>query len=188
MIIKNHFYQFDSYFSEKFCNEIIAYMNEKKLNKGTIGNNELNIKNRDSDIIFFNEDWLNKEIHPLIEEANIKSWDFQIDSHESVQFTKYGINQHYTWHMDCFPVEKLKSKVRKISIIIALNNGKNYTGGDVLLQNMDIFNEEKIFNCDVLKKVGSVIVFPSFIVHRVMPITSGIRYSLVNWFKGDNFK
>lgn len=188
MIIKNHFYQFNSYFSEKFCNEVISYMNEKKLNKGKIGNDDLDIKTRNSDIIFFNEDWLNKEIQPLIKIANMESWDFQIDSYEAVQFTKYGPDQHYTWHTDCFAIENLKTKIRKISVIIALNDGKNYSGGDVLLQNMDVFNDEKIFNCDVLKNVGSVIVFPSFVLHRVMPITSGVRYSLVNWFKGDTFK
>jgi PKHD-type hydroxylase len=53
---------------------------------------------------------------------------------------------------------------------------------------MDTFNDCKIFNCDVLKKVGSVVIFPSFIFHKVMPITSGVRYSLVNWIVGDNFK
>ena len=31
---------------------------------------------------------------------------------------------------------------------------------------------------------GSIIVFPSFVEHRVTPVTEGIRYSLVSWFVG----
>jgi PKHD-type hydroxylase len=188
MFINNHFYQFDSYFSKKFCNEVIEYIDKTKLNKGTVGNNNLNIKNRDSDIVFIDENWINKEIYFLIKEANKQTWNFEVDSYEPVQFTKYGLNQHYDWHMDSYPIKNLTEKIRKLSIIIALNDSKEYIGGDVLIQNMDIYNDYKIFNCDVLKKIGSVVVFPSFIFHKVMPITSGIRYSLVNWIRGDNFK
>jgi PKHD-type hydroxylase len=188
MLVKNHFYQFDSYFSNKFCNEAIDYIDKTKLNKGRVGNNNLNIKTRDSDIVFLDENWLNKEIKYLIDEANKETWGFEIDSYEPVQFTKYGLNQHYDWHVDSFSIKTLKDKVRKLSIIIALNDSKEYIGGDVLIQNMDTFNDCKIFNCDVLKKVGSVVIFPSFIFHKVMPITSGVRYSLVNWIVGDNFK
>ena len=66
MLVKNHFYQFDSYFSNKFCNEAIDYIDKTKLNKGRVGNNNLNIKTRDSDIVFLDENWLNKEIKYLI--------------------------------------------------------------------------------------------------------------------------
>ena len=35
---------------------------------------------------------------------------------------------------------------------------------------------------------GSIVVFPSFIWHRVKPITKGTRYSLVMWNCGYPFK
>ena len=35
---------------------------------------------------------------------------------------------------------------------------------------------------------GSIVVFPSFVWHRVKPITKGSRYSLVVWNLGDPFK
>jgi PKHD-type hydroxylase len=39
-----------------------------------------------------------------------------------------------------------------------------------------------------IREKGSVIVFPSFIWHRVTPVTAGTRYSLVNWNLGFPFR
>ena len=40
---------------------------------------------------------------------------------------------------------------------------------------------------EILPK-GSIVVFPSHVWHRVKPVTSGTRYSLVVWSIGDPFK
>ena len=45
--------------------------------------------------------------------------------------------------------------------------------------------ENNIIDCTQLFGKGSIIVFPSFMWHRVTPVTSGLRYSLVNWNCGD---
>ena len=58
---------------------------------------------------------------------------------------------------------------------IILND--DFEGGD-----FEIYGEES-----ELPK-GSVIVFPSFIEHRVAPVIKGTRYSLVAWFVGPPFK
>jgi PKHD-type hydroxylase len=38
------------------------------------------------------------------------------------------------------------------------------------------------------KKKGSVILFPSFTMHRVTPVTKGVRRSLVLWVGGEAYK
>lgn len=188
MLLDYHFYKFDSYFSKKFCNEIIDFAKKTNLQKGVVGNNNLNTVVRDSNVCFLNENWIKKEIYFLVKEANNALWNYSLSFSENIQFTKYALNQHYDWHVDSFSKEQSKNKTRKISIIIALNDGKEYEGGDVLLKNINIFSNEDIFKLNVLKKVGSVVVFPSFVFHKVMPIVSGERYSLVNWIQGDHFK
>jgi predicted 2-oxoglutarate/Fe(II)-dependent dioxygenase YbiX len=40
----------------------------------------------------------------------------------------------------------------------------------------------------ILIKKGSLIVFPSDMWHRVLPVTKGVRISLVGWCYGYPFK
>ena len=42
--------------------------------------------------------------------------------------------------------------------------------------------------CTEIRPQGSVIVFPSFVWHRVTPVTKGTRYSLVLWTCGQPFR
>jgi hypothetical protein len=55
----------------------------------------------------------------------------------------------------------------------------------------DIYKPQEIsiplLNIEILPK-GSIIVFPSFLWHRVKPVTRGVRYSLVLWHLGYPFK
>ena len=43
-------------------------------------------------------------------------------------------------------------------------------------------------NIDDFNKIGSAVVFPSFINHRVQSVTRGVRQSLVVWFGGKPFR
>ena len=69
--------------------------------------------------------------------------------------------------------------MRKLSITIILSDSIEYDGGEFVFEKG---------GDEVFKNQGTVIVFPSFIRHRVNPVTKGIRYSLVNWFTGPAFK
>ena len=47
-------------------------------------------------------------------------------------------------------------------------------------------NEDKIIR--EVQGVGNILIFPSFIFHRVRPILKGVRYSLIGWAIGNPFK
>ena len=66
---------------------------------------------------------------------------------------------------------------------VALVNGTEYEGGDFEINDLSP-KKNIIHNVKSLKKKGSVIVFPSFVWHRVTPVTKGTRYSLVSWHLG----
>ena len=70
---------------------------------------------------------------------------------------------------------------------IILNN--NYDGGQLqfVTLNRDGDGEAKI-HTPKNQNTGYIIIFPSFMVHRVKPVTRGVRYSLVSWFVGPPFK
>jgi len=216
MNLINYYYYFQSALSPKLCDEILSYglkhdtqmavtggvsrnvETGKKLTKKDISNVQ---KKRKSDITWLNDRWIYKEIHPFIHEANAKAgWNFQWDFSESCQFTKYGVGQYYGWHCDSWdkPYEKpddpnSDGKIRKLSVTISLNDPSEYEGGNLEFDFRNQVDWErnkkaKVKSCTEIRPRGSIIVFPSFVWHRVSPVTKGTRYSLVIWNLGWPFK
>lgn len=210
MILKNNYWFFKNALSHKICDNIIKLSKTKKETKGLIGlkdqkeSKELlkNIKykkklkqKRDSNIVWLNDQWIYDTINPLLNIANKNAgWNFEFDWNESCQFTIYKKGQFYGWHEDGYvdpynvPNDlNLHKKIRKLSLVMSLSDPNDYKGGELLFK---ILGEDKniILKCDEIKLKGSVVVFPSFITHKVTPITSGTRYSLVNWSVGYPFK
>ena len=66
---------------------------------------------------------------------------------------------------------------------VALVDGSEYEGGDFEV-NLNDPKQETVHVIKPARLKGSVTIFPSFVWHRVTPVTSGTRYSLVNWHQG----
>lgn len=77
--------------------------------------------------------------------------------------------------------------VRKLSLTVNLNDGNEYEGGNLMFD-LGPHREDRYHEVTQIRKKGTVIVFPSHLYHCVKPVTSGIRYSLVNWMLGKPFK
>lgn len=199
MNLKEYVWIFPSVIHSKTCDEIIEYGLQKTLELARTGNGKNNdtpensSKKRKSEVTWLDDKWLYDLIHPYINQANIEAgWNFQWDYSESIQFTKYGNNQHYGWHTDSFPEkygeEKDKNyagKIRKLSCTVNLSDPKDYEGGDFEIDLRNSIDYEttpsSILKLNIGKPKGSIIVFPSFVWHRVLPVTKGVRYSLVCW-------
>jgi PKHD-type hydroxylase len=94
-----------------------------------------------------------------------------------VQFAEYGPEQHYAWHTDTFTLSG-KPIERKVSVVCLLND--DFEGGEFEVR---LYN-----NYQAPLKKGTMIAFPSILEHRVVPVTSGIRYSATVWFNGPRFR
>lgn len=211
MNIKEHYWFFQSALSSKICDEILEYGKKNRKEIGTIAGRDLNDlkgkekkkaltvlkKTRYSNVAWLNDPWIFKEIQPYINLANKNAgWNFEWDWTESAQFTIYGKEQHYGWHCDSSncPYDNpnnlnVHGKYRKLSVTVSLNDSSEYKGGDL---EFDFKNEkpgkDKVVKCLQIKPRGSIVVFPSFVWHRVTPVTKGTRYSLVMWNLGYPFK
>lgn len=109
---------------------------------------------------------------------NYDIWGFQ----EHLQYTVYGEEEsHYTWHMDRGMSKQTGSAPRKLSLVLQLSDPSEYEGGD-----LQIFTQADPITIE--KKKGLVVAFPSFIMHRVTPVTKGIRKTLVVWLTGPSFR
>ena len=207
MNLSNYFWYFKSALTPRFCDDVIKYaLNQKEtmaitggygrdrnLDKQPLNKDEVrNLKyKRNSDIVWMADKWIYKEIHPFVHEANrLAGWNFEWERSESCQFTKYKLNQYYDWHTDSAskPYDKPNDfnshgKIRKLSMTVSLVDGKEYEGGDFQVDFRDKEKNEPYTVKNVRTK-GSVVVFPSFVWHRVTPVTLGQRYSLVCWTLG----
>ncbi len=126
--------------------------------------------------------WLYHKFQEMITEANDELWKFDIhDVIENIQYTEYHATDdgHYDWHQDIGPGE---ASLRKISLTVQLTEDSAYEGGDLEIWNGGS-NHDK-----TPRGSGIVIIFPSYMMHRVTPVTGGIRRSLVLWVGGEHFK
>ena len=69
---------------------------------------------------------------------------------------------------------------RKLSITVQLSDPSDYEGGDLQF----LITREPV---TAKREKGNAIVFPSFMIHQVKPVTKGVRYSLVCWCSGPAF-
>jgi PKHD-type hydroxylase len=113
-------------------------------------------------------------------------WNFQYEKCEQVQFTEYKPGQHYDWHYD-YNSDKNDGTIRKLSIVVSLSDPSEYEGGEFLLSNANVVKPAEELTVSEIKPKGSILVFPSFLWHKVVPVTKGVRYSAVAWMRGKNF-
>ena len=210
MNLTNYYWYFSGVLTPKFCDEVIAYANAQKESIARTGGydkkelSEEDVKNiqrkRKSDLVWLNDTWIYKELHPYVHQANkAAGWNFDWERSESCQFTKYKLNQYYDWHCDSWdkpydrPGKLDHGCIRKLSMTCQLTDGSEYTGGELEFdfRNYDphMRDESKHrIQCKEILSKGSIIIFPSFVWHRVKPVTSGTRYSLVVWNIGRPFR
>ena len=201
MFLSNYYWYFQSAVSLKDCNKIIKKGKSKKVEKAMISDDKKEFitkkEKRNSQVVWLDERWIYDIIQPFVHTANRNAgWNFEWDWSEPAQFTFYKKGMHYNWHTDSLPkpYEKgtSKGKIRKLTSVLVLSDPKEYQGGELEFQ---FHAEDPQYNkkrtITVAKEVapkGSVIVFPSFVWHRVKPVTKGVRYSMPTWHLGWPFK
>lgn len=170
-------------FSKEECKEIIDIGNAVPKQKGLVSKGYI-AENREANISWlFPSDGMTKYYRKLTDMVlglnrkffNFDLWGFT----EGLQFTHYTSTPKgfHEKHQDKY----MKGVIRKLSIIIQLSDPKDYEGGDIKLHLGG--KPQKI-----TKKAGHVIVFPSYVLHQVTPVTKGERYALVGWVTGPKFK
>jgi PKHD-type hydroxylase len=166
-------------FTKKLCEKIISCHSNWNERVGYVGENKINPNIRHcktympSPIENMETDWIENEIVKIVFITNAKTYNFNLSGDFEFQLLRYDLGGHYKTHID-IGTHGATLK-RKISFTLLLND--SYEGGEL---NFD--NEEKSKSN---LEIGDMILFPSFLPHKVEPITSGVRWSLVGWSLGD---
>jgi PKHD-type hydroxylase len=142
--------------------------------KGSVGWLPLNESNK----------WIYSRLLSITEEANNSLWKFDLTGFwEDCQYTTYEASSKkdgdfYDYHLD---IDGSYGVQRKISIVVQLSDQEDYEGGELELK-----TSKNSYVAD--KSKGSILLFPSFCLHKVHPVTKGKRNSLVLWVSGMPFK
>lgn len=192
----NQWWQYwQGYFKPEECDKIIELAKAVPLSDAKIGiDSHASKLNRDIrrsqirwlprfDSRFFQ---LFGSLELLFNEANRNAFGFDLTMFHEIQFTEYNAEDKgtYGWHHDTTWVST-KLLRRKLSLVVQLTDPDDYEGGRFE------FNGKVCGECPQPEKIlqrGTVIVFPSFLEHRVTPVTRGIRNSLVCWMEGPYFR
>ena len=123
--------------------------------------------------------WLFDRIGGLVKGCNDVRYGFDLWAMtEGLQIAEYGLGDFFEWHKDH---AKGDQSTRKLSITIQLSDPSEYDGGDMeFLTGADIRKAPKT--------LGTAIVFPAFVMHRITAVTRGTRRSLVSWISGPPYR
>jgi PKHD-type hydroxylase len=180
----------ENFLTNEELNLILSQPEWHDLNIAKIGSNTESIHNENyrSSLV----SWLQvkpelfliwEKISNVVAQVNAKYFQFDLTGfYEPMQLTLYkgNIEGHYNWHTDdsVFP----NVPARKLSFSMLLSDTTEYEGGEFQVK---LFGDEiQTLEC----KKGRAWFFPSYVIHRVAPVTKGIRRSAVLWIGGPPFK
>jgi len=139
-----------------------------------------------------NVSWLGTkpELHPIwdklaraVAEVNSRYFHFDLTGfYEPMQLTLYTDDNkdHYNWHTDASPHDT--HAPRKLSMSMLLSDPSDFEGGEFQVKTTN----DDVQTLDYVK--GRAWFFPSYTLHRVAPVTKGVRRSLVLWIGGPPFR
>ena len=171
-------------FTKEQCESIISFHTDWFGNRGDVGNNEnrrIDTSNRQCMVyippsIECVPNWFIIDIFKKIHNANKEVFNFNLGKTENIELNllKYDPGAHFDTHMDLGDGDT--SSLRKISFTLLLND--SYEGGNLAFNIIPEMSQRN-------SEIGDMIIFPSYLEHKVEPVTSGVRWSLVGWILGD---
>jgi PKHD-type hydroxylase len=179
-----HWVYVDDAFTNEECDSIINYADnnicfeeasiDRNLKVNAIRKNKVAWINPNN-----NMEWLYRKITDYIFGVNKNYWNFELQYIESLQFTRYeNKDDGYRSHVD---IGRNALDYRKLSFSLQLSHEDSYVGSDLII----LMNE----NGEIAKrKKGTLNIFPSYTLHKVTPLISGKRDSLVGWVSGPRFR
>ena len=170
---------------DQFIEGITEQMKDETLFHSAINQDDIDKKFRSSKNSWIKWDsWIAGIMHNMMVSANEDYFHYDLYHFDApIQSTIYDVGDFYDWHSDCAEPKdhfgQIYNTERKISTSLLLND--DYEGGEIEL----MFGK---FNQVLKPEAGTAIMFPSWMPHRVLPVTKGRRVSLVAWMYGEAWK
>ncbi|SDH85146.1 2OG-Fe(II) oxygenase [Alloyangia pacifica] len=173
-------------FSETDCTRLIEIARNAEASDARLVGQQRAHNLRRADLVWLDDvedtGWVMDRIIELVRDANRSAYDFALDAFdESAQVARYGAERegHFDWHSD-IGEGRLASR-RKLTMVVQLSDEDAYEGGA-----LELMPSNHIVTAR--KERGTATLFPSYMLHRVTPVTDGERHSLTIWAHGPAFR
>lgn len=183
------------FFTNEEVDAILNYCSGLILNKGELFGLTDVYNTRNAKTAFINSPdnnnrWIYEKLNTLIGFYNDTMFGFDLTGFDYMQYAEYDITGKHEFHMDIAMntpqniTYRINEHLRKMTIVLMLNQqGVDFEGGDFQVN----LSEERL-PVNVNMNKGHVLLLPSFLLHRVTPVTKGIRKTLVSWVIGPKFR
>lgn len=186
----------DPVFTKEECQDIITQAHQAGFKPGKVGggyeeDGVIDDTIRTNSVVHIpvvdESNWIYDRILRITNDINVKIFQFGLFDMEPATVCRYaetsdGSGQFYNWHYDQLISPIDVAKQRKLSFVCLLNDIDEFEGG-ILETSCPGIPPQTNENA-ILRSAGQCAVFPSFMRHRVTPVTKGVRYSLVTWISG----
>lgn len=184
---KDHSAYWEGFLTDEEINYLANVNNWSNIAPAQIGSGVTNQNIRSTKISWLelsneNKDIWNK-LAKVIAEVNSRYFHFDLTGfYEPIQLGIYTAEDkgHYDWHVDMFTGNK--NAPRKLSMVLMLSDPSEFEGGELLLKS----DSDEYRSLSLAK--GRAWFFPSYMLHKVTPVTKGTRKTLVLWVGGPQFK
>ena len=176
------FHLFPNAFNDDEIAAIITLADQSPAQDGTVFSTAEGAETiRKSKIRWLRDAALQERLWGYVQTANEASFGVDVTNQADMQFTSYEAAEggHYDWHHDVHWSAQ-EGQDRKISMTIQLTDSQDYEGG--------AFEFEEVKTTADFRGKGTVLLFPSYLRHKVHPVTAGTRQSLVAWFFGNRWR
>lgn len=173
-------------FTQNECELIISAISRVAADEALLVGRNKDHNLRKSELVWTDSvvgmEWVMERLIELVRRSNRDQFDFDLrEFSESPQVAIYKASNsgHFSWHSDIGGGPA--SGKRKLTLVLQLSGADTYEGGD-----LEVMPGAQILTAN--RAQGCVSVFPSFTLHQVTPVKSGIRYSLTVWAHGPAFR
>jgi PKHD-type hydroxylase len=177
----------DNFLTDAEINLLLSQPEWLTATQATVGQNDIDTNVRETHISWLGQkpglEIIWAKISKVVADVNRRYFQFDLTGiYEPMQLGIYSSEKsgHYDWHIDHGIKDSLPP--RKLSIALTLSDSHEYEGGEFQVK---ITNDEPLI---LDTKRGRAWFFPSYTLHRVTPVTKGIRRSIVIWVSGPAFK
>jgi PKHD-type hydroxylase len=126
--------------------------------------------------------WIHERLVSYVEFANETAFGFDLVGFDgALQCTEYGVGDLFEWHQDIGPG---RVPQRKLSAVGILSSPEDYDGGLLEFPTGLAASVPGLVELLARPLQGTLVLFPSYQLHRVTPVTRGVRRSLVAWVVG----
>lgn len=169
-------------FTAEECDRWLALAESAQPKPGTIGtDSEVNDATRRVEVVALDYKETAADLFAKLmvaaTSANNYWWRFDLTHLANVEVLRYRPSGHYVQHVD----NGIGFQTRKLSVVVMLSDPDDYKGGKLQLigkAKPDVAPSER----------GTVVVFPSWLLHKVTPVTAGERRSMTAWVQGPAFR